>query len=399
MKVLQINSCFGCLSTGRIVSEIAQELIATGNECIAAYGLDYVDRGVPTIRIGTRLGIKCSTLYARLFDREGFGSYFATKRFLKKVDAYKPDVVHLHNLHGNYINIKLLLRYLAKHDIPTVLTLHDCWLLTGHCANFIEGQCDKWKTECSHCPRKNLYPRSILLDLSKENHNCKKELLSNIKELSIVCVSKWVADIVAQSHLGNRKISVIHNGVDTEVFFPRKSDFRSRYHLENKTLLLGVASSWGKPKSIDDFCRLSQMLDDNYQIVLVGMTKEQIEELPRQILAIERTSNTQLLAEIYSAADVLLNLTYADTFGLVNAEALACGTPVIAYRTGGVPEIVNDSVGICVEQGDLEAVVCSLRMLMEGNIQREKIVMYARENFDIHLQKCRYVSAYGTFND
>lgn len=397
MKVLQINSCFGCLSTGRIVSDIAAELVASGHECVAAYGLDYMDRGIPTIKIGTRLGIKFNTLYSRLFDREGFGAWFATRRFLKKVDAYQPDLVHLHNLHGNYINIKLLFEYLAEKKIPTVLTLHDCWFLTGHCAHFLETGCEKWKSCCDKCPQLSSYPKSYFLDRSADNHRIKSRLLGQIPELEVVTICEWSANLVRQSHLKQRPQTTIFNGIDLNCFRPIISGIREELRLGDRKMVLGVASSWSNRKGLSDFVALAETISSDYQIVLIGLTEEQRDSLPKSIIGITRTSNAEELAAYYSAADVFVNLSYEDTFATVNIEAQACGTPVVTYLTAGNPETVCDQTGIVVGQGDIEEVTCTIQNLVSKEKPVQACTDYAKEQFDRKKQAQRYLDVYRHF--
>ena len=351
MKVLQINSVCGIRSTGRICTDLADVLEQNGHECKIAYGRESVPEKYQkyAIRIGSDIDVKIHALEARIFDNAGFGSKKATERFIKWVEEYDPDVIHLHNIHGYYINIEVLFNYLAKANKPVVWTLHDCWLFTGHCAHYSFQKCDRWKNGCFQCPQKKCYPSSLCLDSSKKNWERKKSLFTSVKNLVLVVPSKWLANQVEQSFLGMYPIKIIPNGIDLGVFKPTSSDFRERNNLENKKVILGVASAWGPRKGLNDFVELSKGLDDNYKIILVGLTEQQKNELPKNILGITRTNNVKELAEIYTAADVLFNPTYEDTYPTVNLEAQACGTPVVSYRTGGsVESIPQENV---IEQG------------------------------------------------
>ena len=351
MKVLQINSVCGIRSTGRICTDLADVLEQNGHECKIAYGRESVPEKYQkyAIRIGSDIDVKIHALEARIFDNAGFGSKKATERFIKWVEEYNPDVIHLHNIHGYYINIEVLFNYLAKANKPVVWTLHDCWLFTGHCAHYSFQKCDRWKNGCFQCPQKKCYPSSLCLDSSKKNWERKKSLFTSVKNLVLVVPSKWLANQVEQSFLGMYPIKIIPNGIDLGVFKPTSSDFRERNNLENKKVILGVASAWGPRKGLNDFVELSKGLDDNYKIILVGLTEQQKNELPKNILGITRTNNVKELAEIYTAADVLFNPTYEDTYPTVNLEAQACGTPVVSYRTGGsVESIPQENV---IEQG------------------------------------------------
>lgn len=357
MKVLQINSVCGIRSTGRICTDIAQVLEKDGHECKIAYGREIVPDQYKkySVRIGSNLSVKMHALWARIFDNTGFGSAVATKRFIKWVKKYKPDIIHLHNLHGYYINIKVLFKYLSKLDIPIVWTLHDCWAFTGHCSHFDFVNCLKWESGCHHCSQKKRYPKSVLFDRSKKNYELKKALFTSVNNMTIVTPSEWLKGLVEKSFLGKYPVEVIRNGIDLSVFKPTEGNFREYNGLIDKKIVLGVASSWDDRKGLDDFIELSKMLDDDYKVVLVGLSKEQLSKLPNNILGVERTNSVKELAEIYTASDVFVNLTYEDNYPTVNLEALACGTPVVTYRTGGSVESVQSDNVVC--QGNLSAVV------------------------------------------
>lgn len=361
MKVLMINSVAGIRSTGRICTDLAEVLESEGHECKIAYGRESVPEKYSrfAVRIGTPFGTKLHGLKSRLFDASGFGSRRATKRFIKWVKEYNPDIIHLHNLHGYYINIKILFDYLKTSGKKVVWTLHDCWAFTGHCAHFVTSGCERWRTECFNCPKKRAYPSS-LVDKSKRNYSFKKNLFTGLDNLTVVTPSRWLEGLVKESFLGEYRTQVINNGIDLSVFKPTESDFKEKNGISDKKIVLGVASAWGKNKGLDDFKSLSGILSDEYKIVLVGLTEEQIAQMPEKILSIKRTNSTRELAEIYTAADVFVNPTYSDTYPTVNLEAQACGTPVITYRTGGSVESACDN-GI-VEQGDIEGIkrkICS----------------------------------------
>ena len=366
MKVLQINSVCGIRSTGRICTDIAEVLERAGHECKIAYGREIVPAQYQkyAVRIGSDLDVKLHGLRARLFDAMGFGSKRATKKFIEWVRAYDPDVIHLHNIHGYYINIKVLFHYLREAGKPVIWTLHDCWAFTGHCVHFDWIGCEKWKCgACAHCSKRSGYPKSLFLDRSARNFKKKRELFCGVPDLTLVTPSKWLADLAQKSFFEGSPIKVIHNGIDTGVFKPTESDFRAKNGLENAVIVLGVASAWSESKGLSDFVRLSSLLGETHKIVLVGLTEAQKAALPPEILGITRTNNTKELAEIYTAADVFVNPTYQETFGMVNLEAQACGTPVITYHTGGTPETLDSNSGILVKKGDIEAVA---RILQSG---------------------------------
>lgn len=371
MKILlQINSVVNSGSTGRIAEEIGQTAIAAGWESYIAYGRNERPSSSKLIKIGTDKDIKLHGLQTRLFDRHGLGSRGATDEFIKQIEVIKPDIIHLHNIHGYYINMEVLFHYLKKVNIPVVWTFHDCWPITGHCSHFTFVGCEKWKTQCYSCPQKKGYPASYFIDRSKKNYNLKKELFNSLPNLTLVPVSQWLAGILNESILQNFPIKVINNGINTEVFKPSMiSDFRKKYGLKDKFILLGVASVWEERKGLKDFIELSKLLNSDYQIVLVGLTKKQIELLPKNILGIERTESVDALADIYSTSDVFINPTYEDNFPTTNLESLACGTPVITYKTGGSPEAIDVSTGIVVEQGNIQGLVDAINVIKDNGKQ------------------------------
>jgi putative colanic acid biosynthesis glycosyltransferase len=357
-KLLQINSVINSGSTGRIAEEIGQTAIAAGWESYIAYGRNERPSSSKLIKVGTDKDIKLHGLQTRLFDRHGLGSKGATTDFIRQVEEINPDIIHLHNIHGYYINIEVLFQYLKNANVPVVWTFHDCWPITGHCSYFSYVGCEKWKTQCYSCPQKKGYPASYFIDRSKKNYNLKKELFNSLSNLTLVPVSQWLSGILKESFLQNYPIKVINNGVNTDVFKPSlNSDFRNKYGLKDKFILLGVASVWEERKGLKDYIELSKILESEFQIVLVGLNKKQVEQLPNNILGIERTDNVGELADIYSSADLVLNLSYEETFGLTTVEGFACGTPGIVYNATASPELIDVSTGIVVEQGNINKLV------------------------------------------
>lgn len=361
MRVLLINSVCGIGSTGRICTDLAQQFEKQGNEVKIAYGRNsYIPKQFQkyAVRIGNNLDVKLHALQTRLFDSHGFGSYNATKKFLKWVEEYKPNLILMHNIHGYYINIELLFNWLKQHqDIQIKWTLHDCWAFTGHCSYFTFAKCNKWQTECQNCPQKKMYPASLFKDNSKQNFEKKKQLFTGLKNLTLITPSQWLANLVKQSFLREYSVEVIYNTIDKNIFKPTPSDFRKKYGLENKKIILGVASVWDYRKGLNDFIELLKLLDDNKKIVLVGLNKKQIKSLPKNILGLEKTNSPQELAQIYSASDVFFNPTYEDNYPTVNLEAQACGTPVITYDVGGSKETVINENSCYTEVGDYKKVV------------------------------------------
>lgn len=360
MKILLINAVCGTGSTGKICGAIAQQYEEDGHEAKIAFGRDgFVPEQFQkyAVRIGGDMDVRFHGIYTRLTDRHGFASRRATKNFLQWATAYNPDVLWLHNIHGYYINIELLFQWIkARPHMQVKWTLHDCWTFTGHCSHFDFIGCDKWKTVCHNCPQEGEYPASMLLDSSRSNYEAKRRLFTDIPNMTLITPSKWLADLVKESFLREYPVEVVYNTINTDIFKPTPSNFRSRYGLENKKIILGVASSWGPRKGLNDFVKLASMLDDSYQIVLVGITPEQAKSLPATILSIPRTNSPRELAEIYTAADIFFNPTYEDTFPTVNLEARACKARVVTYDTGGCKETL-DGNDIVIPKGDLSAFV------------------------------------------
>ncbi|MBR5569902.1 MAG: glycosyltransferase [Oscillospiraceae bacterium] len=356
MRVLQINSVCGIRSTGRICTEIAKELEDQGAEVKIAYGrLDQVppDMEKYAVRIGNDRDLKCHGLATRLLDAHGFWSRRATKQFLKWADSYDPDLLWLHNIHGYYINVEMLFRWIkSRPKMQVKWTLHDCWAFTGHCSHFDYVGCQKWKKGCHHCSQKKTYPTSLGLDNSRKNYLRKKAAFTGVKNLTIITPSQWLADLVKQSFLGVYPVEVRKNHIDLDVFKPTFGQFREKHGLENTKLILGVASAWSERKGLYDFYKLSEHLTTDAKVVLVGLDEDQMKDLPVQILGISRTNNAQELAEIYTTADVFFNPTYEDTYPTVNLEAQACETKVVAYDTGGCAETLYREDAKLIAQGD-----------------------------------------------
>ena len=355
MNVLLINAVCGTGSTGRICAEQARDYERGGHTVKIAYGRDgYVPEDCRrfAVRIGSDPEVRLHGVLTRLTDRHGFGSAAATRRFLRWAEAFEPDVLWLHNLHGYYVNIKLLFRWIrSRPQMQVKWMLHDCWAMTGHCAFFSFAGCERWKTGCHDCPQKSAYPASALLDGSGKNYKDKQNLFTGIPNLTIITPSHWLERLVKQSFLKEYPVEVCYHSIDRESFRPVESDFRSRHGLEQKKILLGVASTWEPRKGLSDFEALARRLDDRFRIVLVGLRPEQMQKLPANILGLPRTNSLPELAEIYSAADLFLNPSREETFGMTTLEAMACGTKAVVYRDTACEEIAEAFGGIAVPQG------------------------------------------------
>lgn len=359
MNILQINSVCGIGSTGRIASDLHAFLLSDGHQSTVAFGRETAKNCAHTIRIGSRFDNYLHVAKTRLFDKHGFGSASATKRFIAELKALNPDVIHLHNLHGYYIHIGLLFDYLKQANKPVIWTLHDCWIFTGHCAYFDFVGCDRWKTTCHDCPEKMQYPTSYI-DNSRWNYQAKNEIFLGVNKLTLVTPSKWLAALVKQSFLQDYPVELINNGIDLSVFRPMPNAFRTHYKLKDTFIVLGVASGFGERKGYNYFIELAKQLKSDEKLVLVGLSEQQIMRLPSGVIGINKTNNTQELAEIYSMADVFVNPTLEDNFPTTNLEALACGVPVVTFNSGGSPECIDDRCGLVVNRGDLQGLVTAI---------------------------------------
>lgn len=361
-SILQINIVANRGSTGKIAEDIGKLAIENGYGSWIAYG-----RGNPIsksnlIRIGSDFDMRLHGIQTRLFDSHGLGSKASTREFIEKVKRIKPDIIHLHNIHGYYLNYKILFDYLKKWGGPVVWTLHDCWPFTGHCSYYTFAKCDKWKSGCFNCPQLKEYPASLWLDRSTKNFQDKKNAFLGLSNLTIVPVSNWLADQVAQSFLKDYPINIIHNGIDLDVFRPKTIIEKDG----NKKTVLGVASVWDRRKGLDEFKELRKILPENYVILLIGLTQDQISSLPDGITGIRRTEHIEQLVDLYNMADVFVNPTLEDTFPTTNLEALACGTPVITYNTGGSPEAIDEKTGLVIPYSNNEDMAKKIRFVCEN---------------------------------
>jgi putative colanic acid biosynthesis glycosyltransferase len=355
LKLLQICVEGNTGSTGRMAEAIGNLAIQRDWESYIAYGRFPRPSSSNLIRIGSDIDVVLHGIETRIFDNHCFSSRAATIRLVKRIIDIKPDIIHLHHLHGYYINIRVLFNFLSDYDRPVVWTFHDCWSFTGHCAHFDFIGCERWKTQCYSCPQKGEYPASYLFDRSRRNYLLKKSLFTSVKKMVIVPVSNWLGSIVKDSFMGSIPIKRIYNGIDTSIFEPQKNSksVRDKYGIGNKFMIIGVASPWTKKKGLNDFFELCKLLNENQVVVLVGLNKLQLKQLPEKIIGLSKTENRQELIDLYSAADVFVNPTWEDNFPTTNLEALSCGTPVVTYRTGGSLEAISSDTGFIVEKGDI----------------------------------------------
>lgn len=395
MRVLQINSVYGKLSTGRIAADLVNVM---NQENIEAY-VATLDTTVKSPRVYSMsensLYSKSNILLTRLFGRHGFYNRYSTKKLLRHIDSVAPDIIHLHNIHGHYINIKMLFDYINKHHIPVVWTLHDGWSFTGHCPHFDLIGCDKWKTGCHHCPQRRGYPDSWFFDRSKENYRDKKALFTSVEKMHIVTPSHWLADLARKSFLGKYPVTVIHNGIDTNVFFPCESDLKKRLGLEGKFVIMGMVRNFENTKGGKYFLSLSEKLREDEHIILLALNESK-ENLPSNITPIPATDSKEILAEVYSSADVFVNPTLQDTFPTVNVEALACGVPVVSFRTGGSPEAFDESSGIVVEKGNVDKLYEAIEQIRKEPFDREDCRRRGLL-FDRDKRLAEYIEIYRSF--
>lgn len=366
--LLQINTVVNAGSTGRMAEGIGRLAIDRGWDSYIAYGRNPRPSSSRLIRIGSDVDVAWHGAATRLFDRHGFSSKGATRKLLDRIEHIQPDIIHLHNLHGYYIYLPALFGFLAKRAGPVVWTLHDCWAFTGHCSHFSFTGCAKWETQCDRCPQKARYPASCFADRSRANFTAKKSLFTSVDNVTIITPSLWLSRLVRRSFLGGHAVAVINNGVDLGTFAAAAgSAVRDRYNLGGRKIVLGCANTWDDRKGLDDFFRLSALLPEDYTIMLIGLSKKQSNRLPPRVLGIAKTESTHELAQCYGSADVFVNLTYEDTFPTTNLEALACGTPVVTYDTGGSGESVTPETGRIVAQGDLQGVARAAAELVSAD--------------------------------
>jgi len=398
MRIVEVNMMHTG-STGKIMLEIAETGRQKGHEMWTYSAVGFKDKKdkLPQITNHTFFGISIENLIhhyvAKLTGFQGFFSWFGTHQLIMEIEKVKPELIHLHNLHNRTICLPLLFRYIKRRKLKVVWTLHDCWSFTGQCPHFTMAKCERWKDGCHHCPQIHVYPDAVI-DQTKAMWKIKKKWFSGIKNMTLVTPSEWLAKLTQQSFLNEYPVQVINNGINLEIFRPRDNDFRERYGLNEKYILLGVAFDWGERKGLDVFIELANRLDEQYQIVLIG-TKENIDKtLPENIIPIHRTQNQTELAEIYSAADLFVNPTREEVMGLVNVEALACGIPVVTFNTGGSPECIDETCGCVVDCDDVDALEREvIRITQEKPFAKEACLARAK-SFAMNERFEEYIELY-----
>lgn len=400
MKLFQVNVVVNSGSTGRIAEELGKLAIHQGWESYIGTGRYPLSSSSELIKIGSSWEMYQHILETRLFDNHGFSSERATKNLITQIKEINPDIIHLHNVHGYFVNIQLLFEFLSKFERPVVWTLHDCWAFTGHCAFYEYVGCEKWKTECHHCPQIHSYPKSWWVDNSSNNYRQKKQIFTSLSNLTLVPVSDWLANQLKSSFLRTLPVKRIHNGLDISKFTPDQelnADLKNK--LEGKFVILGVANLWEeKRKGLADFCELSALLSDDDVIVLVGIKKDLLKRLPANIIGIERTENVSELSGLYANSNVLFNPTWEDNFPTTNLEALACGTPVITYATGGSVEVITADTGFVIQKGDIKGALDAIKSVKEKGFffYSDKCRKYAVTNFNKDDRFQEYFDLYET---
>lgn len=394
MKIVQINSTCGIGSTGKICVDISKLLYKNNIENYILYssksnGYKY------GIQCSSDYSIKISALKSRILGNYGFNSYKATKHIISELERIKPNIVHIHNIHGHDCNFEMLFNYLKKKNIKIIYTFHDCWTFTGYCPHFTMAKCDRWLSGCGKCILKKNY--SWFFDKSKSNLKKKRDALNGL-DLTIVTPSKWLANLVRKSFLKECNVRVINNGIDLGIFKHIQSDFRKKYGIENQKIILGVSFGWSENKGIDVFIKLSEKLPDNYRIVLVGTNEKLDLRLPDNIIPIHRTQNQQELAEIYTAADVFVNPTREENYPTVNMEAMACGTSVVTFKTGGSPEMLDETCGSVVECDDVDSLQKEIIRICTQNPYSKENCISKSKKFDKNERFKEYLDLYERIN-
>lgn len=396
MRIFQLNTVCGIKSTGRIAAEIGKLVEADGGECLIGTGANFVPdpakhMAVKTLSVPKR---KAYSLLIRWLDAEGCFNWFGTWKLTRKMESFRPDVVHLHNIHGGYLHAGMLFRYLKKKNIPVVWTLHDCWPFTGHCAYFDYSGCERWQTRCHDCPQLHSYPVCRGVDGSGRNHIRKQKQFTSLPNLTMVAPCRWMTEPLGKSYMKDYPVRVIYNGVDLKSFRPVESDIRKRFGVENGKLVLAMASDWDERKGLRYLIKAAEKLGGDYHFVVIGLSKAQVDALPKGMVGIEHTANVEELVQWYSAADCLANPSMEDNMPMVNLEALACGTPIVTFRTGGCPEAVDEKTGIVVEKEDVDGLCEGIRRITPKTEECKAACLERSKMFDAASTFENYLKLY-----
>lgn len=396
MKVVQINSSCEFGSTGRITVEISKKLDEKQVKNYIFYSGNRKSNFKNGIQINNKISIRIHQVLSRVFGDQGWHSYFTTKKMVKNLKAIAPDIIHLHNIHGYYLNMPVLFKYLAKSNAKVIFTLHDCWAFTGHCSHFTQAKCDKWLTGCYDCPQKKQYPYSLFFDRSKALFKRKQKMYDAV-DMTVTAVSDWLAKTAMQSKLLSQKeVCVIPNGIDTKKFEP-KENIKTIGGIDvfDKHIILGVANYWNDRKGLNDFKELAKKLGDEFVIVIVGIKKEQQINMPENIICLQRTDSQEELAKIYSSALVFFNASIEETFGLTTVEAMACGTPVITYKSTACSDVVSKKTGFALVPNDIDGVINAIKTITKnGKEFYSKACREHAEEYDSQKIYEQYINLY-----
>lgn len=395
MILFQINAIANSGSTGRIAENIAEYAHKQGWECYTAYGRWCNPSATHLIKIGSRWSVYFHYLLSRVWGLHGLASWNATRLLLKKIEKINPDIIHLHNVHGYYLNYPMLFQFLSSHNYPVVWTLHDCWAFTGHCPHYTASQCFKWVTGCSDCPNLNQYPVSMF-DNSRANYQRKSFYFNNVRSLTLVPVSNWLSKELKRSFLKSNRLVTIPNGVNVSLYRPIDSNVREKYGVGSDFMVLAVATWWTKAKGFEEFIQLANIVKDDVKILMVGVSKKQMKLLPSNIIGVQRTENVNELVQLYSAADIYVNFSIEESFGLTTAESLSCGTPVLVYDSTACPDIVVPEVGCVVTPHNLDEANRAINNVKSvgKSFYSEKCRQYALSHLDDTVCYKRYFSLY-----
>ena len=384
-SLIEINTVVNN-STGRIMHDIQREADISGMETLSIVGRRHVYTDAPCVKFGNALSFWIHVIWTTLTDRHGLEpvlSVIYTRKMVRRIREANPDIIHLHNIHGYYLHYPTLMKYLAyEYKGKIIWTFHDLWPTTGHCPHYIAVNCNKWMTGCNHCPNKKRYPVSLGLDGSRKNYETKKELFTLLSNLTITVPSEWMASQVRQSFMGKYPVEVIYNGIDTAVFdynrlavdsYTESSRCVGKTAWSDKKILLSVASIWDERKGLNDLVALSDKLSDDYVMVIVGLSKQQINRLPKGVIGITRTENIEELVSLYSRAHIFINPSLEESFSLVTVESLSCGCPCIVLDTSAVAELVNDDNGVVLHSHKPEDYLDAIKSIENRGYSRESV--------------------------
>lgn len=396
MKVLQINAVYGHGSTGTIVRDIEQLCSAKGIECLVASPDPAVRQAKRGYVIGNTIDHKLHAALSRIYGKQAYYSRCATRSLLKYMDREQPDIVHLHNLHSNYIHLNMLLDYLAKRDIVTIVTLHDCWFYTGGCFHYANAGCYRWLEKCGNCPKQKLDTPAHLQDCSAQILADRRKYLLAIPRLTVTGVSEWIASEARRTFLKDTKVVTIHNGVDLNVFKPTPSDFRQRLGLEGKYVILGPASKWLSDVNKEVLDKFTKLMHPDEVLLLFGVDVQDTSNLPKNVITYGYTKNREELAQLYTMADVFVNCTREESLSLINIEAQACGTPVVTFDATATPETVDGIYSLSTQVGNPDRLyesVENIRYNNDGELSKQ-VISFASKNYDLYSNYEEYLNLY-----